>query len=247
LLIAPKGFGLAPASSSSRQLSSYATKYPLYIQPYSKSEQNILVVGPIAGVLPDGSARSISIPVLAQPPSMQTSEMASSDSGSAQPLRMGRLKMYAGANRGRGQVYPTGDASNALSLRPSEAGQVQGIYLSTGTPAIKMSSRSKQAATSPNQSSARNSSQELSAALSLNVRPGTYLDPRQPLTANPGSGSGFGQAEEEILLLNARRLAALVAIITAAMISQGALLLKKRQADYLKSAGGNDRFSKATP
>ena len=47
ILILPKGFKLAPKKLLSKELKAKTKK--MYIQPYSKEQDNILVVGPLAG------------------------------------------------------------------------------------------------------------------------------------------------------------------------------------------------------
>jgi len=91
ILILPKGFKLAAKDQISPEVK--AKNKGVFISPYSTEYDNILVVGPIAGK----KHQELLFPVVAPDPEK------SSD------VKYLTYPLYAGGNRGRGQVYPTGE------------------------------------------------------------------------------------------------------------------------------------------
>merc|ERR1712084_26641 len=83
----------------------------VFISPYSTEYDNILVVGPIAGK----KHQELIFPVIAPDPE-KTSD-----------VKYLTYPMYAGGNRGRGQVYPTGEKSNINAFGATQAGQISEI------------------------------------------------------------------------------------------------------------------------
>jgi hypothetical protein len=95
VVVLPEGFKLAPKDRIRR--SSERKTTGVFVQPYSRKKQNILVVGPVAG---EKSRQRLHFPILSPEPS---------------ELKESRFLTYpvsVGANRGRGQLYPNGQASN---------------------------------------------------------------------------------------------------------------------------------------
>jgi len=91
VLILPESFKLAPKNLISKEIQEKSKG--VYITPYSSDKENILVVGPIAGE----THQEIIFPVLAPDPETNKS------------VNYLTYPIYVGANRGRGQVYPTGE------------------------------------------------------------------------------------------------------------------------------------------
>merc|ERR1712031_147670 len=72
----------------------------VFIQPYSKTKTNILVVGPIIG----DKNREITFPILSPDPAQN------------KDVHFLNYPVYVGGNRGRGQVYPSGEKSNNTTV-----------------------------------------------------------------------------------------------------------------------------------
>jgi apocytochrome f len=86
-------------------------KNKVYIfSPYSTEFDNIFVVGPIAGKTHQENF-----------PCSSTRSRKNSD------IKYLTYPIYAGGNRGRGQVYPTGDKSNMNVFGATQAGQITEI------------------------------------------------------------------------------------------------------------------------
>ena len=94
ILILPKGFKLAAKSQIPEAVK--AKNKGVFISPYSTEFDNILVVGPIAGK----THQELIFPVVAPDPEKNSE------------IKYLAYPFYGGGNRGRGQVYPTGEKSN---------------------------------------------------------------------------------------------------------------------------------------
>ncbi|NES25234.1 MAG: apocytochrome f, partial [Symploca sp. SIO3E6] len=106
VLILPEGFKLAPNNLIPKEIKE-KTK-GTYIQPYSTSKDNILVVGPIPG----NKNKEIIFPIL------------SPDPGKNKNVHFLKYPIYVGGNRGRGQIYPAGDKSNNNPIISLHSGKV---------------------------------------------------------------------------------------------------------------------------
>merc|ERR1712118_500651 len=82
-----------------------------FAQPYSKSKSNILVVGPLNG----DKNQEIIFPVLSPDPAQNKG------------VHFLNYPVFVGGNRGRGQVYPSGEKSNNSIATSSAAGQITAI------------------------------------------------------------------------------------------------------------------------
>merc|ERR1712071_152354 len=109
ILILPKGFKLASKSQISDEIK--AKNKGVFISPYSTDFDNILVVGPIAGK----THQELIFPVVAPDPEKNSD------------VKYLTYPLYAGGNRGRGQVYPTGEKSNINAFGAVQAGQISDI------------------------------------------------------------------------------------------------------------------------
>ena len=112
VLIMPEGFKLAPKDRLSDEIK--AKTKGVFVQPYSKEKPNILVVGPIAGDK-KGELREIVFPILSPDPAQD------------KDVNFLNYPVYVGGNRGRGQVYPTGEKSNNNAYTSTVAGQIISI------------------------------------------------------------------------------------------------------------------------
>merc|ERR1711998_206258 len=112
VLILPEGFKLAPKDRLSDEIK--AKTKGVFVQPYSKEKTNILVVGPIAGEK-KGELREIVFPILSPDPAQN------------KDVNFLNYPVYVGGNRGRGQVYPTGEKSNNNAYTSTVAGKITSI------------------------------------------------------------------------------------------------------------------------
>merc|ERR1712232_869283 len=112
ILILPKGFKLASKQQISPEVK--AKNKGVFISPYSTELDNMFVVGPIAGK----KHQELIFPVVAPDPEKDSD------------VKYLTYPFYAGGNRGRGQVYPTGEKSNVNVFGASQAGQITELSIS---------------------------------------------------------------------------------------------------------------------
>merc|ERR1712228_1001861 len=112
IVILPKGFKLAPKNQIPEEVK--AKNKGVFISPYSTEFDNILIVGPIAGK----THQELIFPVVAPDPAKNSN------------VKYLTYPLYAGGNRGRGQVYPTGEKSNINAFGAVQAGQISEIKVS---------------------------------------------------------------------------------------------------------------------
>src|SRR6476469_170542 len=109
VLMLPEGFKIAPEDRIPEEMKEKIGG--LYFQPYSADKDNIVVVGP----LPGEQYQELTFPVLSPNPNADKS------------MHFGKYQIHVGGNRGRGQVYPTGDKSNNAIYNASVAGKITQI------------------------------------------------------------------------------------------------------------------------
>ena len=207
ILILPKGFKLASKNQISAEVK--AKNKGVFISPYSTEFDNILVVGPIAGK----THQELIFPVVAPDPAK------SSD------VKYLTYPFYAGGNRGRGQVYPTGEKSNVNVFGAVQSGQITNIQTSEkGDFNISILN-----------ASGTKTSQIIPAGLSLSVKEGQTVKIDQALNLDPNVG-GFGQEESEIVLQNPIRILGYLAFCFSVLVSQIVLVLKKKQFEKVQAA-----------
>ena len=207
IVILPEGFKLAPKSKIPEAVK--AKNKGVFISPYSSEFDNILVVGPIAGK----THQELIFPVVAPDP-----EKDSNIKYLAYPL-------YAGGNRGRGQLYPTGEKSNANVFGALQAGQITEITKSEkGDSNVVIVS-----------SDGTKMSQNIPAGLNLIVKQGDTIKAEQALNSDPTVG-GFGQEESEIVLQNPIRIVGYLAFCFCVLLTQVFLVLKKKQFEKVQAA-----------
>nr|WPV72440.1 apocytochrome f of cytochrome b6/f complex [Navicula sp.]WPV72597.1 apocytochrome f of cytochrome b6/f complex [Navicula sp.] len=207
IVILPEGFKLAPKSQIPPEVK--AKNKGVFISPYSSEFDNILVVGPIAGK----THQELIFPVVAPDP-----EKDSNVKYLAYPL-------YAGGNRGRGQVYPTGEKSNVNVFGATQAGQITEITTSEKGESSVMIVNSNGTKTS----------QVVPAGLQLIVKQGDTVKAEQGLNIDPNVG-GFGQEESEIVLQNPIRIVGYLAFCFCVLLTQIFLVLKKKQFEKVQAA-----------
>lgn len=207
ILILPEGFKLAPKNQIPEEVK--AKNKGVFISPYSTEFDNILVVGPIAGK----THQELIFPVVAPDPEKNSD------------IKYLTYPFYAGGNRGRGQVYPTGEKSNVNIFAAPQAGQITEIATSEkgdATVTIVGSNGTKV-------------SQNVPAGLTLLVKEGQTVKADQALNADPNVG-GFGQEESEIVLQNPIRIVGYLAFCFSVLVTQIMLVLKKKQFEKVQAA-----------
>ena len=209
VVILPEGFKLAPKDRLSEELK--AKTKGTFIQPYSKDKPNILVVGPISGK----TNQSITFPVL------------SPDPATNKDVKFLNYPIFVGGNRGRGQVYPTGEKSNNTALTSTATGKITGIEsLEKGKRNLIISTADGDKA------------QIIPPALDLVVKVNDIVKVDQPLTLDPNVGC-FGQTETEIILQNPNRVKGMIVFFFTVTVAQILLVLKKKQFEKVQAAEMN--------
>ncbi len=207
ILILPKGFKLAPKNQIPAEVK--AKNKGVFISPYSTEFDNILVVGPIAGK----THQELIFPVISPDPEKDSE------------VKYLTYPFYAGGNRGRGQVYPTGEKSNVNVFGASQAGQISEITTSEkGESNVVIVS-----------SNGTKTSQTVPAGLNLIVKQGDIVKTEQALNTDPNAG-GFGQEESEIVLQNPVRIVGYLVFCLSVLVSQITLVLKKKQFEKVQAA-----------
>lgn len=206
VMILPEGFKLAPKNRLDEELKT-KTK-GVYITPYSSTKENILVVGPINGE----KNQEIIFPILSPDPEKDKN------------ISYAKYPIYIGANRGRGQIYPTGEKTNNNVFNAVVSGKVQEIKLDqkdyeisilTGNGDLKI--------------------QRIPKDLNLLIKENQIISQDQVITENPNVG-GFGQTEGEIVLQNATRIYAYLAFCFSIIITQSMFVFKKKQFEKVQLA-----------
>ena len=163
ILILPDGFKLASKNQISDEVKQ--KNKGVFISPYSTEYDNILVVGPIAGK----THQELIFPVVAPDPETNSN------------VKYLTYPLYAGGNRGRWQVYPTGEKSNVNIFGAEKAGQISEIIVSEkGDSTINIIN-----------SNGETSSQVVPKGLELIVKQGDLVKTEQALNIDPNAG-GFG-------------------------------------------------------
>jgi apocytochrome f len=205
VVILPEGFKLAPKNRLDKEL--IAKTKGVYITPYSKTRENIFVVGPINGE----KNQEIIFPIL------------SPDPEKSKNIFYLKYPIYVGGNRGRGQVYPTGEKTNNNVFTAVTSGKIQEIKFEKDYQITIASS------------SGETKTQIIPKGLDLIVKENQVVQADQPLTLNPNVG-GFGQTETEITLQDPRRIYGYMAFCFSVIISQAFLVLKKKQFEKVQAA-----------
>ena len=207
ILILPKGFKLASKQQISPEIK--AKNKGVFISPYSTELDNMFVVGPIAGK----KHQELIFPVVAPDPEKNPD------------VKYLTYPFYAGGNRGRGQVYPTGEKSNVNVFGASQAGQITSITTSEkGDSIVEIIS-----------SNGEKTSQDVPKGLVLTAKVGDIVKADQDLNINPNAG-GFGQEESEIVLQNPLRIIGYLIFCLFVLLTQILLVLKKKQFEKVQAA-----------
>jgi apocytochrome f len=206
VVILPEGFKLAPKNLLDEELK--AKTKGVYITPYSPTKENILVVGPIAGE----KNQEIIFPILSPDPEKDKN------------IFYVKYPIYAGANRGRGQVYPTGEKTNNNTVTAITTGKIQEIKTTDKVFEITIAGTNGDVKT-----------QTVPKEVDLIVKENQVVQQDQPLTINPNVG-GFGQTESEIVLQDPARIYGYLAFCISVIITQSMLVYKKKQYEKVQIA-----------
>ena len=210
VVMLPDGYTLAPQERLSDELKE-ETEGLFYTQ-YSDSQPNILLVGP----LPGDDHREIVFPILSPDPETDSS------------ISYGKTQLHIGGNRGRGQVYPTGEKSNNTLYTAPASGTIASIEPGdngASVVSIKAADGSSVSETIP-------------VGPEVLVSVGDSIEAGAAMTNDPNVG-GFGQVDAEIVLQNPVRIYGLLAFFAAVALAQIMLVLKKKQIEKVQAAEGN--------
>jgi apocytochrome f len=209
VVVLPEGFTMAPEDRIPEDIREEVSS--MYIQPYSDEKPNILVVGPLSG----DDYKELKFPILSPNPKEDKS------------VHFGKYLIDVGGNRGRGQVYPTGEKSNNNTFTAPAAGTVSAIATDDANTIVTITKEDGSTVT-----------ETVLPGPALIVAEGDEVTAGQPLTVNPNVG-GFGQATGEIVLQNPARVQGLLAFFSLVVLAQILLVLKKKQVEKVQAAEMN--------
>ncbi|MGF1539391.1 MAG: cytochrome f [Pleurocapsa sp.] len=209
VLMLPEGFKIAPTERIPEEMQEKVGG--VYFQEYKEGADNVVIVGP----LPGDQYQEIIFPVLSPNPKTDKN------------LHFGKYPVHLGANRGRGQVYPTGELSNNNAFKASVTGTIAAISnqeaggyevtINTGDDTVV---------------------DTIPAGPELIVSEGQQIAAGEALTSNPNVG-GFGQKDTEVVLQSPARIGGLMAFVGGIMICQILLVIKKKQVEKVQAAEMN--------
>jgi apocytochrome f len=205
----PDGFTLAPQDRMSDELKEETAG--IYYTQYSDDLPSTYIVGP----LPGDQHQEIVFPILSPDPAADSS------------IHFGKYSVHVGGNRGRGQVYPTGEKSNNGVFTAPAAGTVASIAPGDGGATV----------VSITTADGGSVSETVPAGPTVLVAVGDEVAAGAALTNDPNVG-GFGQIDTEIVLQNPVRIYGLLAFFAAVALAQIMLVLKKRQVEKVQAAEG---------
>lgn len=217
VLMLPEGFKIAPEDRIPEELKEKTQD--LYYQPYSEDQENVVIVGPISG----DEYSEIVFPVLSPDPATDKS------------VHFLKYSVHAAGNRGRGQVYPTGQKSNNNLYAAPIAGRISEITPITPNEdegifgGYQVTIKGDDGATA---------TEKIPAGPELLVTQGQEVKAGEPLSSNPNVG-GFGQQDREIVLQDPRRIQWLLAFFASVIVSQIMLVLKKKQVEKVQAVEMN--------
>ncbi len=209
VLMLPEGFKIAPQDRIPEEMKEKMGS--VFFQEYKEGDDNVVIVGP----LPGDQYQEITFPVLSPNPK--------TDKG----INFGKYAVHLGANRGRGQVYPTGELSNNNAYKASAAGTIAAITpQDAGGYEVEIDTADGTA------------TDTIGAGAELIVSEGQQVAAGEVLTTNPNVG-GFGQKDTEVVLQSPARIGGLMAFVGGIMICQILLVIKKKQVETVQAAEMN--------
>ena len=209
VVMLPDGFKLAPQERWTDEIKEETQG--VYFTQYSEEQENIILVGP----LPGDQNREIVFPVLSPDPRKDSN------------YNFGKYSIHVGGNRGRGQVYPTGEKSNNNLFTATNSGTITSIETNEdGTQIINLNNEEGESFT-----------ENLPAGTTLIIKEGDTIEKGAKLTEDPNVG-GFGQLDKEIVLQSKARVIGMIIFFIGVGLSQIMLVLKKKQVEKVQAAEG---------
>lgn len=207
VVILPEGFKLAPKNLLTKEF--LEKNKGVYISPYSSNQDNILVVGPIQGE----THQEITFPIISPDP--QTNKK----------VNFLKYPIYVGGNRGRGQIYPTGEKSNNNMITSIVDGQIFQIEAKNNGDTVVFLRNSQ----------GEEIKQNIPKGLSLIVTDKDFVKKDQALTKDPNVG-GFGQMDAEIVLQDPLRIIGFIIFAFSVLFTQIFFVIKKKQFEKVQAA-----------
>ncbi|MFL0791875.1 MAG: cytochrome f [Prochlorococcus sp.] len=209
VVMLPDGFSLAPQDRWSEEIKEETQG--VYFTQYSDDQPNIITVGP----LPGDQNQEVVFPILSPDPKTDSN------------IHFGKYSIHVGGNRGRGQVYPTGEKSNNTVFNASASGTVTAIEPGdNGASVVTLATADGQ-----------DISETIPMGPAIEVKVGDTVEAGMPLTDDPNVG-GFGQLDTEVVLQNPVRIYGLLAFFAVVSVAQIMLVLKKKQVEKVQAAEG---------
>ena len=209
VVMLPDGFKLAPQERWTDEIKEETEG--VYFTNYSEDKDNIIIVGPLSG----DTNKEIVFPVL------------SPDPATNKEYHYGKYQLHIGGNRGRGQVYPTGDKSNNVLFLATSTGTINSIeQIEDGSYKINIEKENGEIIT-----------ETVPVGPKLIVKEQDKINAGDPLTNDPNVG-GFGQLDAEVVLQSPYRIIGLIAFFIGVGLTQILLVLKKKQVEKVQAAEG---------
>ncbi len=209
VLMLPDGFKIAPEDRIPEEMKEKMGG--VFFQQYKEGAENVVIVGP----LPGDQYQEITFPVLSPDPKTDKN------------INFGKYPVHLGANRGRGQIYPTGEPSNNNAVKATAAGTIAAITpQEAGGYQVTINTADATV------------TDTIPAGPELIVAEGQQIAAGEALTANPNVG-GFGQKDTEVVLQSPARIGSLMAFAGGIMICQILLVIKKKQVERVQAAEMN--------
>ena len=210
VVMLPDGFTLAPQDRWTDEIKEETEG--VYFTQYSDDQPNILLVGPIPG----DQHQEVVFPVLSPDPATDSN------------IHFGKYQIHVGGNRGRGQVYPTGEKSNNTVFTAPASGTIDSIEPGdNGASVVSITTADGESV-----------SETIPVGPEVLVKAGDSIEAGAALTDDPNVG-GFGQVDAEIVLQNPVRIYGMLAFFAAVALAQIMLVLKKRQIEKVQAAEAN--------
>lgn len=207
VLMLPDGFSIAPDDRIPEEMKEKIGG--VYYQSYREGQENWVLVGP----MPGDDYEEIIFPVLSPDPAKDPN------------IHFGKYSVHLGANRGRGQVYPTGLLSNNNAFKSPVDGTITEITEpEAGGYVVSI------------QTEGDIKTVEIPAGPELVVGLNQEVTAGELLTNDPNVG-GFGQKDTEVVLQSPARIAWFLVFIAGIMLAQILLVLKKKQIEKVQEAG----------
>ena len=209
VVMLPDGFKLAPQERWTDEIKEETEG--VYFTNYSEDKDNIIIVGPLSG----DTNKEIVFPVL------------SPDPATNKEYHYGKYQLHIGGNRGRGQVYPTGEKSNNVLFTATSTGTINSIEkIEDDSYKINIEKENGEIIT-----------ETVPVGPKLIVKEQDKINSGDPLTNDPNVG-GFGQLDAEVVLQSPYRIIGLIAFFIGVGLTQILLVLKKKQVEKVQAAEG---------